>query len=254
MASAARAWGVGMWPAFVGAVPGSWVCIEDDVAAFYSGTDMARFNAVAAPAADASPDTVEKLAEALAARTAWFSLHTPVPCSRRLQEMADALHLVEEQEPLMLLDNPGHLASAAIACDARVSRLRPDEIARHVDVWARGFGVPVQLLTPWLDSDLLHRPNVIAYQASLDGSDVATALGIVTGGFVGVFNVACIESHRRRGYGGALTARVVLDGLASGADMAVLTSSPLGEGVYGKLGFREIATWAQWLPEDPDTD
>lgn len=254
VASAARALGVGMCPTFVGAVPGSWVCIEDDVAAFYSGTDIARFNAVAAPTAEASLDTIHKLAGALATRTGWFSLHTPVPCSRGLQEMAEALHLVEEQEPLMILDDPGHLAAAADGCDSDVRRLRADEIPRHVDVWARGFGVPVRALSPWLGSDLLHRPNVIAYQASVDGTDVATALGIVADGFVGVFNVACIESHRRRGYGGALTARVVLDGLASGADTAVLTSSPLGEATYGNLGFREVARWAQWLPEAADSD
>ena len=245
VASAARALGVGMWPTFVGAVPGSWVCVEGDVAAFDSGTDIARFNAVAAPTGAAAPRAVGRLAEALAARTDSFSLHTPVPCSRALRDMAHDLHLIEEQEPLMLLE-PRHLVAAANTSDAQISRLRPDQIERHVDVWARGFGVPAEALTPWLGSDLLYRPNVIAYQASLDGVDVATALGIVADGFVGVFNVACVESHRRRGYGAALTAKVVLDGLG-GADMAVLTSSPSGDGVYRALGFREVARWAQWL-------
>jgi predicted GNAT family acetyltransferase len=91
---------------------------------------------------------------------------------------------------------------------------------------------------------------VIAYQAAVDGADVATALGIVADGFIGVFNVACVESHRRRGYGAALTAKVVLDALSSGTEMAVLTSSPSGEGVYRALGFHEVARWAQWLPDD----
>ena len=254
VASAARALGVRMWPTFVGAVPGSWVCVEDAVAAFDSGTDIARFNAVAAPTAAAAPRAVARLLEALAARTDWFSLHTPVPCSRALREMAHSLHLIEEQEPLMLLEDSRHLVAAANTSDAQISRLRPDQIERHVDVWARGFGVPADALTPWLGSDLLSRPNVIAYQASLDGVDVATALGIVADGFVGVFNVACVESHRRRGYGAALTAKVVLDGLSSGADMAVLTSSPPGDGVYRALGFREVARWAQWLPGDIDPD
>ena len=254
VASAARALGVGMWPTFVGAVPGSWVCIEDDVAAFDSGTDIARFNAVAAPMAAATPATVGRLLEDLATRTDWFSLHTPVPCSRALREMAHGLHLIEEQEPLMLLKDPRHLVPAANRSNAEISRLRPDEVERHVDVWARGFGVPAEALDPWLRSDLLNRPNVIAYQASVGAEDVATALGIVADGFVGVFNVACVESHRRRGYGAALTAKVVIDGLSSGAEMAVLTSSPSGEGIYRALGFREVARWAQWLPEDIEPD
>jgi hypothetical protein len=167
-----------MWPTFVGAVPGSWVCIEDDVAAFDSGTDIARFNAVAAPLAAATPATVGRVVEDLATRTDWFSLHTPVPCSRALREMAHGLHLIEEQEPLMLLEDPRHLVTAANRSSAEISRLRPDEVERHVDVWARGFGVPAEALDPWLRSDLLNRPNVIAYQASVDAEDVATALGI----------------------------------------------------------------------------
>lgn len=254
VAAAARALGVGMWPTFVDAVPGSWVCVEDDVAAFDSGTDIARFNAVAAPVPSTAPGTVGRLVEALAARTDWFSLHTPAPCSRALREMAHGLGLVEEQEPLMLLTDVRELVPAANRSDAEISRLRPQEMERHVDVWARGFGVPPEALDPWLRSDLLDRPNVMAYQASVDGADVATALGIVADGFVGVFNVACVESHRRRGYGAALTAKVVLDGLSSGAEMAVLTSSPLGEGTYRALGFREVARWAQWLPEDIEPD
>ena len=49
-------------------------------------------------------------------------------------------------------------------------------------------------------------------------------------------------------------AKVVIDGLSSGAEMAVLTSSPSGEGIYRALGFREVARWAQWLPEDIEPD
>ena len=237
VASAARALGVGMWPTFVGAVPGSWFCIEDDVAAFDSGTDIARFNAVAAPMAAATPATVGRLVEDLATRTDWFSLHTPVPCSRALREMAHGLHLIEEQEPLMLLEDPRHLVTAANRSNAEISRLRPDEVERHVDVWARGFGVPAEALDPWLRSDLLNRPNVIAYQASVDAEDVATALGIVADGFVGVFNVACVESHRRRGYGAALTAKVVIDGLSAAPRWRFLPRAPRGRASTGHWGF-----------------
>ena len=54
MAAAARALGLDMWTTLVGTVPGSWVRCEDGVAAFDSGTQIALFNAVAAPDAKAT--------------------------------------------------------------------------------------------------------------------------------------------------------------------------------------------------------
>jgi predicted GNAT family acetyltransferase len=70
---------------------------------------------------------------------------------------------------------------------------------------------------------------------------------------VGVFNVAVAPDHRRRGYGAALSARTVLDGLATGARRALLMSSEMGLSVYQQLGFREIERWSYWLPPDaPD--
>jgi hypothetical protein len=50
------------------------------------------------------------------------------------------------------------------------------------------------------------------------------------------------------------TVSVVREGFAMGAETAVLTSSEIGEGVYKRLGFRERARWAQWLPAEPDPD
>jgi predicted GNAT family acetyltransferase len=65
--------------------------------------------------------------------------------------------------------------------------------------------------------------------------------------YVGVFNVATPPEHRRRGYGAAITARVVSDGLAAGARWAWLQSSPAGYRVYEELGFRTLERWLAWV-------
>jgi hypothetical protein len=67
------------------------------------------------------------------------------------------------------------------------------------------------------------------------------------GGCTGVFSVATPPAHRRRGYGAALTARAVTDGLAAGAAWAWLQSSPPGYGIYARLGFRTVETRACWI-------
>jgi N-acetylglutamate synthase len=64
---------------------------------------------------------------------------------------------------------------------------------------------------------------------------------------VGVFNVATPSRHRRRGYGAAVTARVVADGVAAGASWAWLQSSPSGYAIYERLGFRTLERWLTWV-------
>ena len=78
------------------------------------------------------------------------------------------------------------------------------------------------------------------YVGRVDDEIVATALGVTIDGMTGVFNVATEPEQRGRGYGAALTARVLRDGFEGGAKLAFLQSSVIGHGVYRRLGFREV--------------
>ena len=86
-----------------------------------------------------------------------------------------------------------------------------------------------------------------SYVGEIDGEIVTTAVGVTVGDRVGVFNVATPSQHRRRGYGAAITVRVVEDGLAGGATWAWLQSSPSGYGVYEALGFPTLERWLAWV-------
>src|SRR5262249_54205396 len=78
------------------------------------------------------------------------------------------------------------------------------------------------------------------YVGRANGAIVATALGVTLGGATGVFNVATLPEYRGRGYGAALTSRVVCDGFGAGASFAFLQAREIGQGVYRRLGFRDI--------------
>lgn len=80
----------------------------------------------------------------------------------------------------------------------------------------------------------------------MDGRPVVTGATLRVADAVGVFNVATLPSHRRRGYASAVSARAVLDGLADGARWAFLQSSAAGHGVYEQLGFRTVERSALW--------
>jgi predicted GNAT family acetyltransferase len=69
---------------------------------------------------------------------------------------------------------------------------------------------------------------------------VTTGFGVRTGNTIGVYNIATLEMARRRGYGAAMTARVVADGAADGCDVAILQASEMGRPIYERLGFRTV--------------
>ncbi len=48
------------------------------------------------------------------------------------------------------------------------------------------------------------------------------------------------QSARRRGYGAAMTARVVADGVDAGCDVAALQASEMGRPIYERQGFRTV--------------
>jgi predicted GNAT family acetyltransferase len=75
---------------------------------------------------------------------------------------------------------------------------------------------------------------------------VATGFDFHTGDHVGVFGMGTLEQHRGRGYGAAVAARIITDGMAAGATRSFLQSSELGYHVYQRLGYRQVESWTVW--------
>lgn len=61
---------------------------------------------------------------------------------------------------------------------------------------------------------------------------------------IGVYSIATVEAARRRGYGAAMTARVMTDGVVAGCDIAALQASELRNAV-------QITTWPSNSPVQP---
>ena len=57
---------------------------------------------------------------------------------------------------------------------------------------------------------------------------------------VGVYSIATMGAARRRGYGAAMTARIVAEGVAAGCDVAIVQASEMGRPIYERLGFRTV--------------
>ena len=124
-------------------------------------------------------------------------------------------------------------------------------LAEHVRVTALGFGLDEGMVRGLLGSALLDVPGVRFYVGYVDGVAVAGGAGVASGTTIGVYNIATLESARRRGYGAALTARVVEDGRADGHEVAVLQASDVGLPIYERLGFRTVVRYRAFVDPDP---
>src|SRR5262245_14386946 len=135
----------------------------------------------------------------------------------------------------------------ALADAIAPSRLPGFEIRRVVDavglddhrkVVTEGFGSPPAVALGTTCAGLLDRPECVVYVGYANGAPVASGLGWRTGRVVGVYAIATIPAARQRGYGAAMTARIMTDGSASGCDVAALQASQLGRPIYERLGFK----------------
>jgi ribosomal protein S18 acetylase RimI-like enzyme len=118
-----------------------------------------------------------------------------------------------------------------------------DGYAQALAVASAGFDAPGDLLAPLYMLEVATMDGLAVYLGRVDGQDVSTAIRFVIDGDVGIFNVATPPEHRGHGYGASITSHAVREGFAAGADFAWLQSSPLGESVYRRLGFRQVETY-----------
>jgi GNAT superfamily N-acetyltransferase len=120
-------------------------------------------------------------------------------------------------------------------------------IDAHRKVVTDGFGSDPAVALGTACVDLLDRPDCVVYVGYAGGDPVVSGLGWRTGRTIGVYSIATIASARRRGYGAAMTAHVVSDGLVTGCDVAALQASEIGRPIYERIGFRTVVRYATYM-------
>jgi N-acetylglutamate synthase len=236
------------WRHLLRAHPDAWVSRRDGVQGCATGIPSPGLNKVWAARLDPDPAGLErmldefderKLPHLLELRPGAGADAVAVAASRGLQPAGEL--------PLMRLDDTARIHATAPPPGFTIRPLEPDEAELHALTAAAGFGEEPELFLRLVPSEMLRADGTRAYVGEVDGQVATTALGVTLGDHVGVFNVATPEAQRRRGYGAAITARVVADGLAAGATWAWLQSSPAGHRIYEALGFDTVERWRCWV-------
>jgi ribosomal protein S18 acetylase RimI-like enzyme len=123
----------------------------------------------------------------------------------------------------------------------------PAGLAGVVEALCAGFGIPDDLRSfiAGVVDGIGRSPDgpLRQFLAVVDGRPAATALGVLCGETLAVYNVATIPDFRGRGLGRLVTLAAMRDGAVRGARTAVLESSEDGYSVYERLGFREVGRY-----------
>ncbi len=109
-----------------------------------------------------------------------------------------------------------------------------------------GFGMPVAFGARFLTGRLLDSPESALLVGYVGDEAVATSMLTATGRIAGVYWVATLEAHRRRGYAEALTWAALDAGRALGCTIGSLQATELGRPVYARMGFEQTAEYVQF--------
>jgi len=91
---------------------------------------------------------------------------------------------------------------------------------------------------------LAQEPAPLRLVGYVEGRPVATARLSLAGGAAGIYSVATLLEHRGHGYGAAITHDALARGRDLGYRVAVLQASEMGYGIYRRLGFEDVFTYA----------
>jgi ribosomal protein S18 acetylase RimI-like enzyme len=106
------------------------------------------------------------------------------------------------------------------------------------------FHVPLPWFREVFDNDAVWQ-RFTAWVGYLDGEPVSTAATVMGGGAVGVYNVATMPEHQNRGYGETVTRHAVAEAQRRhGITQTILQSTPAGNRLYQRMGFRTVTNIA----------
>ncbi|QWS34958.1 GNAT family N-acetyltransferase [Curtobacterium aetherium] len=229
-----------------------------------SGIDVGAFNAVTVTGAAWSARDLDRAAGIAAAGGRPWSVtvqrggSTTRDAARlhAVERVAAAHGLTERDEDPFLVCLPASFRPAGPAGghdagEPSVETVTARAWADYTGAVADGFGMAAAAFGTVFGGDLLDDPLVTGYLVRSAGRVVGSGLGVVAGDAVGVHNIAVVPDRRGRGFGRAVSERVVRDGFAGGATAAFLVSSTEGLPLYRSLGFRQVDTLVRWSTPAP---
>jgi len=106
------------------------------------------------------------------------------------------------------------------------------------------FHVPLPWFREVFDNDVVWE-RFIGWVGYVDEEPVSTAATVMGGGAIGVYNVATMPEHQKRGYGETVMRHAVAEAQRRhGIEQTILQSTSAGHRLYERMGFRTVTSVA----------
>lgn len=222
------------------------------VALLSCGLPMRLFNQIMIESDEATPAEVSRAVGVMRERRVPFYVTLRADRDDRFRAVAEDLGLVLDADETF----PGMAVSPIPVAEPvpeglEIRRLGVDERADHAIVLERGFGIDRAIVDAIVSEAAFADPRYTFYAGYAGGLPVVSGLGIATAETIGVYNIATVAEARRRGYGAAITRRILLDGAGRGCSVGALQASSLGRRVYEAIGFRTVFNYIAYADPTP---
>lgn len=161
------------------------------------------------------------------------------------------LEQLGDPEPEMVCMD--RVAVPALPDGVTMSRLRTvEDVADFATVGGQAYsvyGMPEREAADAFDAPdrLLASPHVVGVVARDESGPLAAAMTSAGVGIAGIYWVGTVERARGRGLGEAVAAAATNAGFELGGRFNSLQASPMGVGIYRRMGYREIYSYASMV-------
>lgn len=224
--------------------PKGFYAEQGDAVALVNGCGIDVLNMAASIAVRPDLAALDAMAAEVARFGVPWSILVRAEAGDAVAELAARHGLTSRHDVVMMACAAGDAVLRAE--DRQVQRVGSAASDAYSVALTEGFEAPADIFGSLMGGGVLDAPGFAGYLVELSGQPVATGLGIDGPGMIGVYNIAVVPRMRRQGIGRAVTARVLVDGFAVGADAAYLQSSTAGRPLYESMGFQQVDAWPRF--------